>query len=88
MNLFRPTKLKDDDDLREIEEQVNNYRDVVQQVAKKISIGGYDEKDKDRIKDKRLKKVHEHILGNAMEQSAHSLPDHGMFKEILANCGE
>lgn len=84
INYFRPTKLKDDDDLREIEEQVNNYRDVVQQVAKKM----YDDKEKDRIKEKRLKKIHEHILGNAMEQSASSLPDGGMFRDILANCGE
>jgi len=56
---------------------VDKYREVLQTISKKVSPPG----------EKRTKKVHEYVLGQAMEDSAKELPD-GTFKKILENCGE
>jgi hypothetical protein len=86
-NFFRTHKYKEDDDLHETEEQVNHYREVLQQLVKKIPNASYDDKDRDKVMDKRLKKVPEFALGQQMEISAKELPE-GVFKNILDRCGE
>lgn len=73
-----------------MERQVEKYRDVLQIISKKVtptnSVSGSDQ----AAKDKRLKKIHEYMLGQALEDSAKELPDGNsfLFKKILDYCGK
>lgn len=73
-----------------MEQQVEKYRDVLQSISKKVSppnsISGQDPV----AREKRLKKIHEYLLGQAMEDSAKELPDGNsfLFKKILDYCGK
>jgi hypothetical protein len=70
-----------------VERQVEKYRDVLQILSKKVSppnsISGQDPV----AREKRMKKTHEFLLGQAMDESAKELPD-GLFRKILDYCGE
>lgn len=85
----RATKPEKNDELQSVERQVEKYRDVLQIISKKVSppnsISGQDQV----ARDKRLKKIHEYMLGQAMEDSAKDLPDgNSLFRKILDYCGE
>jgi Rho GTPase-activating protein 17 len=79
---FRGSKADKNDDLQHIERQVDKYREVLQTISKKVSPPGLDV-----ARDKRIKKVHEYILGQALDESSKELPD-GIFKKILDDCGK
>lgn len=84
----RSSKPEKNDELQLIEKQVEKYRDVLHAISKKVSppnsITGQDQV----ARDKRLKKIHEYMLGQAMEESAKELPDDSLFRNILDYCGE
>lgn len=83
----RASKPEKNDELQHVERQVEKYRDVLQVLSKKVtpsnSISGQDP----AVREKRMKKTHEFMLGQSMEESAKELPD-GLFKRILDDCGE
>lgn len=83
----RSSKPEKNDELQHVERQVEKYRDVLQVLSKKvsppISVSGQDPV----AREKRMKKTHEFLLGQAMDESAKELPD-GLFKKILDYCGE
>lgn len=85
-NICRATKPEKNDELQHIERQVEKYRDVLQTISKKISINSGVGQDQ-VAREKRIKKTHEYMLGQAMDDSAKELPD-GLFKRILDDCGE
>lgn len=85
----RSNKPEKNDELQHVEKQVEKYRDVLQIISKKVSppnsISGQDAV----AREKRLKKVHEYLLGQAMEDSAKELPDgNSLFRKILDYCGK
>jgi len=82
----RSTKPEKNDELQQIERQVEKYRDVLQTLSKKISTNTISGQDA-VARDKRMKKIHEYLLGQAMDESAKELPD-GLFRKILDYCGE
>lgn len=73
-----------------MERQVEKYRDVLQIISKKVSptnsVTGTDQ----AARDKRLKKIHEYLLGQALEDCAKELPDGNsfIFKKVLDYCGK
>lgn len=86
----RSTKLdKNADELHDVEKQVEKYREVLQTIAKKISSNASaSQAGQDAAaREKRLKKIHEFMLGQIMEDSSKDLPD-GLFKKILDFCGK
>jgi glucose-6-phosphate-specific signal transduction histidine kinase len=74
-------------ELQDIEIKVDKFRDVLQSISKKApppnSMFG---QDRDVVREKRLKKIHEFMLGQAMVDLAKELPV-GLLSEILSNCG-
>jgi hypothetical protein len=86
----RSSKPERNDELQNIERQVEKYRDVVQAISKKVSSTALATGvDPVVAKEKRLKKIHEYMLSQAMEESARELPDvNGLLKKILDYCGE
>lgn len=85
----RSNKPEKNDELQQVERQVEKYRDVLQAISKKVSppnsISGQDQV----ARDKRLKKIHEYLLGQSMEESAKELPDgNSLLRKILEYCGE
>lgn len=71
-----------------MERQVEKYRDVLQIISKKISANVPSGQGQDQAaKEKRLKKIHEYLLGQIMDESAKELPE-GLFKKILDICGK
>lgn len=88
--LDRSSKPEKNDELQNVERQVEKYRDVLQIISKKVSpansAAGHDQ----AAREKRLKKIHEYLLGQALEDSAKELPDGNsfLFKKILDYCGK
>jgi hypothetical protein len=84
----RSTKPEKNLELQDIEIKVDKFRDVLQSISKKApppnSMFG---QDRDVVREKRLKKIHEFMLGQAMVDLAKELPV-GLLSEILSNCGE
>jgi hypothetical protein len=66
---------------------VDRYKDVLQTITKKISSNAYAGQDQ-TARDKRLKKTHEFLLAQAMEDSAKELIDNSLLKTILEDCCE
>lgn len=73
------------DELQHIEKQVDKYRDVLQTISKKISTNAPSGQDQ-AAKEKRMKKINEYVLGQALEDSSKDLPD-GLLRKILEDCG-
>ncbi|XP_059621494.1 rho GTPase-activating protein 92B [Phlebotomus argentipes] len=69
---------KSTDDLAKAEKNVEQFKDVLEKISKNLV--------QDSDKEKRLKKIHEHRLGLAMEESVKNLPDDGLLKKVLENC--
>lgn len=86
----RSSKPERNDELQHIERQVEKYRDVLHAISKKVSASSSLSGQDPVAREKRLKKIHEHILGQAMEDSAKELPDDTgiLFRKILDYCGE
>lgn len=84
-SLRSSVKPERNDELQHIEKQVDKYRDVLQTISKKISTNTTSGQDQ-AAKEKRIKKVNEYVLGQALEDSAKDLPD-GLMKKILEDCG-
>lgn len=83
----RSTKPEKNDELQHVERQVEKYRDVLQTLSKKISPSNSMSGQDPAAREKRTKKTHEYLLGQAMDESAKDLPD-GLFRKILDYCGE
>ncbi|CAO1311968.1 unnamed protein product [Diamesa serratosioi] len=84
----RATKPEKNDELQHVERQVEKYRDVLQIISKKISSNVPSGQGQDQAaKEKRLKKIHEYLLGQIMDESAKELPE-GLFKKILDICAK
>lgn len=66
---------------------MEKYRDVLQVLSKKVSPSNSISGQDPAAREKRIKKTHEFMLGQSMEDSAKELPD-GLFKRILDDCGE
>ena len=75
---------KNSDELNEVEKQVDRYNDVLRSLHKKISpnTGSSD----DAAREKRSKKIHEHMLGQIMEDSTRDLHN-GLLRTVLEKCG-
>lgn len=68
---------------------MEKYRDVLQILSKKVSPPNSISVTDQITREKRLKKIHEFLLGQAMEESAKELPDpNSLFRKILDYCGE
>ncbi|KAL7041180.1 hypothetical protein ACKWTF_000672 [Chironomus riparius] len=80
----RTTKPERNDELQHIEKQVDKYKDVLQTITKKISTNAPSGQDQ-AAKEKRMKKTHEYLLAQAMDDSSKDLPD-GILKKILEDC--
>ena len=84
----RSTKPEKNLELLEVEIKVDKLRDVLQTISKKApppnSMFG---QDREAVRDKRLKKIHEFILGQAMSDLAKDLPK-GLLNDILSTCGK
>ncbi|CRL02743.1 CLUMA_CG015861, isoform A [Clunio marinus] len=83
----RSSKPEKNDELQHVERQVDKYRDVLQTLSKKVSpsnsISGQDVV----AREKRMKKTHEYLLGQAMEDLEKDLPE-GLLRKILDYCGK
>lgn len=66
---------------------MEKYRDVLQILSKKISPSNAISGQDPVAREKRMKKTHEYMLGQAMDESSKELPD-GLFRNILDYCGE
>lgn len=85
----RSNKPEKNDELQHVERQVEKYREVLQSISKKVSPPNSISVTDQVSREKRLKKIHEFILGQAMEDSAKELPDaNSLFRKILDYCGE
>lgn len=84
----RSTKPEKNLELQDIEIKVEKFRDVLQTISKKSpppnSMFG---QDREVVREKRLKKIHEFMLGQAMSDLAKELPS-GLLHDILNSCGE
>ena len=81
----RSIKPERNDELQHIEKQVEKYKDVLQTISKKISANAPSVQDQ-TAREKRIKKVHEFLLAQAMEDLSKELPE-GLLKKILEDCG-
>ncbi|XP_055387688.1 rho GTPase-activating protein 92B-like [Condylostylus longicornis] len=72
-----------DEEITKIEKQVEKYKDVLEKIHKKIIPSSGDQE-----RDKRIKKVHEFKLGQALEESSIQLPNDLVLCNILKKCGE
>lgn len=88
---------KNSEELQTADAQVERFKDVLEKIGKKftpnagglggIGGGGSIELPLDAAsREKRCKKVHEHRLAQAMEESLMNLPD-GLLRDVLENCG-
>lgn len=85
----RSSKPERNDELQAVERQVEKYRDVLQIISKKVSPSSSLSSQDPNAREKRLKKIPEYLLGQAMEESAKELPDgNSLFRKILDYCGE
>lgn len=85
----RPAKPdKNSEELLTADKQVEKYKDVLEKVSKKFTQnpGISADANDPAARDKRCKKVHEHRLAQAMEESSKDLPD-GVLKNVLESCG-
>lgn len=64
---------------------MEKYKDVLQTVTKKISTNAPSGNDP-VAREKRIKKTHEYLLAQAMDESSKDLPD-GILRKILEDCG-
>lgn len=64
---------------------MEKYRDVLQTISKKISTNAPSGQDQ-AAKEKRIKKINEYVLGQALDDSAKELPE-GLLRKILEDCG-
>lgn len=89
---------KNSEELQRADAQVEQLKDVLEKISKKFSPdtgrlagiggGGSSELPLDAVsREKRCKKVHEHRLAQAMEESLSVLPD-GLLRDVLENCGK
>lgn len=97
-SLNRPSKPdKNSEELQTADAQVERFKDVLEKIGKKFTpnagglsgIGGSGSSELPldaASREKRCKKVHEHRLAQAMEESLHTLPD-GLLRDVLENCG-
>lgn len=86
-NLSRSSKAeKNADGLQEIEREVDRYKDVLQNLNKRIAANVSAGQQQDAVvREKRCKKVPEFQLGQLMEESAKDLPD-GLLRNVLDTC--
>lgn len=86
-NLSRSSKAeKNADGLQEIEREVDRYKDVLQNLNKRIATNVSAGQPQDAVvREKRCKKVPEFQLGQLMEESVKDLPD-GLLKNVLDTC--
>lgn len=65
---------------------MEKYRDVLQTISKKIATNAPSGQDQ-AAKEKRIKKINEYVLGQTLEDSAKELPESGLLRKILEDCG-
>lgn len=87
----RPTKAdKNSEELLAADRHVDKYKDVLEKICRKFvqnpSSTNSLNLDQDAL-EKRSKKVHEHKLALAIEESLKDLPD-GLLRDVLDNCGK
>uniref|UniRef100_A0A8W7P8X9 Rho-GAP domain-containing protein n=1 Tax=Anopheles coluzzii TaxID=1518534 RepID=A0A8W7P8X9_ANOCL len=86
-NLSRSSKAeKNADGLQEIEREVDRYKDILQNLNKRIATNVSAGQPQDAVaREKRCKKVPEFQLGQLMEESVKDLPT-GLLKDVLDTC--
>ncbi|XP_058059692.1 uncharacterized protein LOC131210456 [Anopheles bellator] len=86
-NLSRSSKAeKNADGLQEIEREVDRYKDILQNLNKRIATNVSAGQPQDAVaREKRCKKVPEFQLGQLMEESVKDLPV-GLLKDVLDTC--
>uniref|UniRef100_A0A2M4CQG6 Putative rho gtpase-activating protein 92b n=1 Tax=Anopheles darlingi TaxID=43151 RepID=A0A2M4CQG6_ANODA len=86
-NLSRSSKAeKNADGLQEIEREVDRYKDILQNLNKRIAANVCAGQPQDPVaREKRCKKVPEFQLGQLMEESVKDLPI-GLLKDVLDTC--
>ncbi|XP_050100558.1 uncharacterized protein LOC126581130 [Anopheles aquasalis] len=86
-NLSRSSKAeKNADGLQEIEREVDRYKDILQNLNKRIAANVCAGQPQDAVtREKRCKKVPEFQLGQLMEESVKDLPI-GLLKDVLDTC--
>lgn len=78
---------KNADGLQEIEREVDRYKDILQNLNKRIATNVSAGQPQDAVaREKRCKKVPEFQLGQLMEESVKDLPT-GLLKDVLDTCG-
>lgn len=79
---------KNADGLQEIEREVDRYKDILQNLNKRIAANVCAGQPQDAVaREKRCKKVPEFQLGQLMEESVKDLPI-GLLKDVLDTCGK
>ncbi|XP_037036980.1 rho GTPase-activating protein 92B [Bradysia coprophila] len=89
-NFSRPAKPdKNSEELLTADRQVERYKDVLEKISKKFTQnpGISADANDPAARDKRCKKVHEHRLAQAMEESTKDLPD-GLLRNVLESCAD
>ncbi|EAA14211.4 AGAP009727-PA, partial [Anopheles gambiae str. PEST] len=77
---------KNADGLQEIEREVDRYKDILQNLNKRIATNVSAGQPQDAVaREKRCKKVPEFQLGQLMEESVKDLPT-GLLKDVLDTC--
>ncbi|XP_058823943.1 uncharacterized protein LOC131684805 [Topomyia yanbarensis] len=86
-NLSRSSKAeKNADGLQEVEREVDRYKDILQNLNKRIATSVSAGQPQDvTAKEKRVRKVAEFQLGQLMEDSVKDLPP-GLLREVLDKC--
>uniref|UniRef100_A0AAG5DXB1 Rho-GAP domain-containing protein n=1 Tax=Anopheles atroparvus TaxID=41427 RepID=A0AAG5DXB1_ANOAO len=86
-NLSRSSKAeKNADGLQEIEREVDRYKDILQNLNKRIATNVSAGQPQDAVvREKRCKKVPEFQLGQLMEESVKDLPG-GLLRDVLDTC--
>lgn len=86
---FRSNKAeKNADGLQDIEREVDRYKDILQNLNKRIATTVSAGQPQDAVaKDKRMRKVAEFQLGQLMEDSVKDLPA-GLLRDVLDRSGK
>ncbi|XP_038109256.1 uncharacterized protein LOC6051804 [Culex quinquefasciatus] len=86
-NLTRSSKSeKNADGLQEVEREVDRYKDILQNLNKRIATTVSAGQPQDApAKEKRIRKVPEFVLGQLMEDSVKDLPP-GLLRDVLDKC--
>uniref|UniRef100_A0A1Q3G1X8 Putative rho gtpase-activating protein 92b n=1 Tax=Culex tarsalis TaxID=7177 RepID=A0A1Q3G1X8_CULTA len=86
-NLTRSSKSeKNSDGLHEVEREVDRYKDILQNLNKRIATTVSAGQPQDApAREKRIRKVPEFVLGQLMEDSVKDLPP-GLLRDVLDKC--